>query len=74
MIFFDVLHPYYLPQYMPVSRELEKRGISCHFIVYQNDKQQKSIEEFIEDNFLEATWICNSEEALNYYINPMCEF
>ncbi|RTZ98978.1 MAG: CDP-glycerol--poly(glycerophosphate) glycerophosphotransferase, partial [Deltaproteobacteria bacterium] len=35
IIYFDTLHLYYLTQYLPVYRELVRRGIEAVFVFYR---------------------------------------
>jgi len=35
-VLFDLAHIYYLPQYLPIYKELTQRGIVCEFIFYGN--------------------------------------
>lgn len=68
MICFDVLHPYYLPQYLPVMGELISRGESVHFIVYRSEEQQAALDVLVEQYQLDVTWVDNEEQALAYYL------
>ncbi|NRD72061.1 CDP-glycerol glycerophosphotransferase family protein [Shewanella sp. VB17] len=68
MIFFDVLHPYYLPQYLPVMRELISRGGAAHFIVYRSEDQQATLNALVLEYQLEVTWVDDSAQALEYYL------
>ncbi len=68
MICFDVLHPYYLPQYLPVKDELIKRGETAHFIVYRNPEQQAALDALVSQHQLNVQWVNNAEEALAFYL------
>lgn len=67
MIFFDVLHPYYIPQYLPVAKELGKRGEKVIFVVYHNEDQQHAIKSLIANEQLNVMEVKNKEEALALY-------
>lgn len=69
MICFDALHPYYLPQYLPVMHELLKRGESVHFVIYRSKEQQAALEHLVEEYQLSVTWVDNQQQALAYYID-----
>ncbi|WP_083700183.1 CDP-glycerol glycerophosphotransferase family protein [Shewanella sp. UCD-KL12] len=68
MICFDMLHPYYLPQYLPVMDELIARGESVHFIVYRSEDQQVALDALVKQHNLPVTWVDNVEQALAYYL------
>lgn len=68
MICFDVLHPYYLPQYLPVKDELNKRGESVHFIVYRNFEQQTALDALVSEHQLNVHWVDDAEQALAFYL------
>ena len=63
-----MLHPYYLPQYLPVMDELIARGESIHFIVYRSEDQQAALDALVGKHKLTVTWVDNEEQALNYYL------
>ena len=67
MIFFDVLHPYYIPQYLPVAKELEGRGEKVTFVIYQNKEQQQVIKTVVAAEQLNVIEVQNQEEALALY-------
>lgn len=68
MIFFDVLHPYYIPQYLPVARELEKRGEKVVFVIYHNQEQQLATESLVATEGLNIIGVKNQVEALSLYL------
>ncbi|WP_394129186.1 CDP-glycerol glycerophosphotransferase family protein [Shewanella maritima] len=68
MICFDVLHPYYLPQYLPVMVELQSRGEKVHFVIYRNSAQQAALDFIVEQNCLEVTWVDDETQALSIYL------
>ena len=51
MVFFDVLHAYYLPQYRPVAAELKKRGHSVTFVVYAGAGLDAEVEKIEKEGF-----------------------
>ena len=67
MIFFDVLHPYYIPQYLPVAKELSQRGLKVIFIIYHNNEQQQATNTVIASEQLKVVEVQNQEEALVLY-------
>lgn len=68
MIYFDVLHPYYLPQYLPVMNELLARNEQVHFVIYKSMEQQTVLDAVVELYQLPTTWVNNEEEALALYL------
>lgn len=68
MICFDVLHPYYLPQYLPVKSELNKRGESVYFVVYRNAELQASLDALVSEHQLNVHWVDDAEQALSFYL------
>lgn len=68
MICFDALHPYYLPQYLPVMHELQARGELVHFVIYRSDEQQAALDALVKEYQLSVTWVDNQEQALAYYL------
>ena len=74
MICFDVLHPYYLPQYLPVKDELIKRGETVHFIVYRSLEQQAALDTLVTQHQLNVQWVDNAEEALVFYLENKPEW
>jgi len=74
VICFDVLHPYYLPQYLPVKDELIKRGETVHFIVYRSLEQQAALDTLVTQHQLNVQWVDNAEEALVFYLENKPEW
>ncbi len=67
MIYFDTLHLYYLPQYLPIKDELAQRGVDCKFVIYRSGAQQSVLESFIKTHKLDCDWVDNPDDALNFY-------
>ena len=74
MIFFDVLHPYYIPQYLPVAKELKNRGEKVVFVIYHNKDQQQAAIKTIASEQLETIEVQNQEEALTLYLREKAEW
>jgi len=68
-IIFDVQEFYYLAQYLPVLRELEKRNISCTLVIYENQNFQNLLNKAIQQENLNAIWVKDKHKALDYYMN-----
>lgn len=69
-IIFDVMHLYYLPQYLPVADELLRRGHDVSFLFHKNaDTTLNGIcEKVIKSNDLTADWVDSTEMATSYYL------
>ncbi len=68
MICFDVLHPYYLPQYLPVAKELARRNVSVKYVIYTNEEQKNTLNHLVEQYSLDVVWVDDEVHALNYYL------
>lgn len=66
-IIFDVLHLYYLPQYLPVHKELVKRGIESKFVFYPSIHDDV-IREIISQQKLDSFWVEDEQQACDYYL------
>jgi CDP-glycerol glycerophosphotransferase (TagB/SpsB family) len=67
-LYFDTLHLYYLTQYLPVYRELERRGIRAVFIFYRNGATDKIVAQIIEKEQLPAIWVDSVNQAAACYL------
>ena len=67
MIMFDVLHPYYLPQYLPVRDELIRRGIAVRFVIYRQVAEPAVTISRATSAGLECSWVDNVDEAIALY-------
>ena len=56
-IFFDVQELYYLPQYLPVFKQLQKDNIFESKFIFHNGKFDDVINKIIADECLPATWV-----------------
>ena len=68
-VYFDVLHIYYIPQYLPVIKKLTKKGHKCVLIFYksQDAKLISVCNKFIADNRLSAVWLNDTSQAFAFY-------
>lgn len=67
--YFDVLELYYLPQYLPVAKELEQAGFRCIYVFYEKDDRKQQQLGVIEENSLEVKWVQNDSQAMELYLN-----
>ncbi|WP_076542068.1 CDP-glycerol glycerophosphotransferase family protein [Shewanella sp. UCD-KL21] len=68
MICFDVLHPYYLPQYLPVAEELKRRSVAVKFVIYNNSEQHSVLLSMVKRHQLDVVWVDDESAALDYYL------
>ncbi|NOX75889.1 MAG: CDP-glycerol--poly(glycerophosphate) glycerophosphotransferase [Gammaproteobacteria bacterium] len=73
-ILFDVHHLYYLPQFLPVYRVLQARGIECEFVVYRNTELQPVLDKAVADEELPVHWVDSEENARDYYRQQRAEW
>jgi hypothetical protein len=66
-ICFDVLHLYYLTQFLPVLRVLTARGVDCRFCFYRDAQMQRTLDQVIEHEALAVVWVESQEQAASYY-------
>ncbi len=66
-ILFDVHHLYYLPQFLPVYRVLQARGVACAFVIYRNAELQAVLDKVVADENLPVHWVNSVEDARDYY-------
>ncbi|WOH39380.1 CDP-glycerol glycerophosphotransferase family protein [Thalassotalea fonticola] len=72
-VIFDVLHLYYLPQYLPVHQELKKQGIITSFVFYHGIHDDV-INSIISENELPHIWVDSEQQACNYYLNEKAQW
>ena len=72
-VIFDVLHLYYLPQYLPVYKELCKQGASCSFVFYPSIHDD-IIKKIIVDEQLDSIWVNDDEEACAHYLKQHADW
>jgi hypothetical protein len=66
-ICFDVLHLYYLTQFLPVLRALAARGVDCRFCFYRDAEMQRALNQVIEHEGLPVVLVESQEQAASYY-------
>lgn len=66
-ICFDVQELYYLPQYLPIHRELLKRGQANTQFIFYHGQFDAVIEKIIDRENLNHAWVASQAEASNYY-------
>lgn len=64
---FDSPHLYYLTQYLPVYRELERRGIGCRFVFYSETGMTEAARRVIRRERLPRVWMADDRQSARYY-------
>jgi len=64
---FDIAHLYYLPQYLPICHELQRRGAVCELVVYADEERTAVLEQAIAEAGLPSHWVASENEALAHY-------
>lgn len=72
-VIFDVLHLYYLPQYLPVHQQLSEQGESTAFVFYHGIHDDV-IQGLIEKYQLTHIWVTNAEQACQYYLEQQANW
>ncbi|WP_371376913.1 CDP-glycerol glycerophosphotransferase family protein [Thalassotalea aquiviva] len=72
-VIFDVLHLYYLPQYLPVHHQLKQRGIDTSFVFYPS-KDDAVIKQIIANEQLASHWVKDDKEASAYYLEQAADW
>lgn len=67
-IFFDVQELYYLPQYLPIYKQMLKENVFESKFIFHNGKFDDVIKKIIKDECLPAIWVENKNHALKFYL------
>ncbi len=67
-LLFDVQELYYLAQYLPVFKALEREKVSCEFVIYENPQFNHLLNEAVKDDDLPVHWVKDKHGALSYYL------
>lgn len=73
-IIFDTLNNYYLPQYLPIYRQLLKRGHDLSFVSYRNKDDEKKIQNLFDQERLNTTWVDGTQAAEAYYLKEKADW
>lgn len=72
-VIFDVLHLYYLPQYLPVYHELKKHQCQVEFVFYHSIHDD-IIKGVIAQEQLSAQWVSNESQATEFYLSQQADW
>ena len=67
-VVFDTLNIYYLPQYLPVFRELQRAGHESKFVCYLNKNKKHLFAEVFERLGAECYWVEDARQATDLYV------
>jgi len=73
-VYFDILHLYYVPQYLPVKNALEAKNIECVFILYQQEHLNNTLESYVKNHNLNYVWVNDRKEAKKIYLEAKPEW
>lgn len=73
-IIFDVLHLYYLPQYLPVYLQLKKERASDALFVFYHGIHDQIIEKIIAQEQLDHIWVSTPEQATRFYLEQKADW
>ena len=73
-LLFDVQELYYLAQYLPVFRELQRHGVRCEFVIYENPGFAHLLKKAVEEEGLPARWVRDKHHALACYLEQKADW
>ncbi len=73
-IIFDVLHLYYLPQYLPVYHQLINSQAGSAKFVFYHGIHDSIINEIIEQEALDHIWVENEQQATEFYLAQQADW
>lgn len=73
LVIFDVLHLYYLPQYLPVHKLLKQNGITTRFVFYPSIHTDV-IKNIIRDEQLDSIWVADEHQSAQFYLEQKADW
>lgn len=73
-LIFDVLHLYYLPQYLPVYNELLKEHGNEAIFVFYHGRHDEVINKLIQQQNLNYKWVNNEQQARDFYTKTAADW
>lgn len=73
-IIFDVLHLYYLPQYLPVYKQLLKENAGEATFVFYHGIHDATIQDIIAQENLNYKWVENDVQAVEFYLQEKADW
>lgn len=69
LVYFDVQQLYYIPQYAPVQKQLEKLGSECVYVFYYDHSLLKQQQAVAATLGVRIVWVKDQQEAREIYLN-----
>ncbi len=66
-VIFDVLHLYYLPQYLPLYHQLLNTQAGKATFVFYHGIHDEIIDKIIKEEHLDCIWVDNEQQAAKFY-------
>ena len=73
-LLFDVQELYYLAQYLPIFKELQRRKVCCEFVIYENPQFAHLLKKAVVEDALPARWVKDKRHALAYYLEQKADW
>ncbi|MFC1524142.1 CDP-glycerol glycerophosphotransferase family protein [Thermodesulfobacteriota bacterium] len=67
LILFHVEHVYYLPQFLPVAKELDRRGADCRFTAIDSDSRNELLQCIADREGINLEIVGNNAAAVDLY-------
>lgn len=74
LLIFDVLHLYYLPQYLPVYHQLLKSNKGSAKFVFYHSIHDDVIKDIIAQENLDHIWVDDEKQALTFYQSEQADW
>jgi hypothetical protein len=68
-VYFDVQQLYYIPQYLPVQKQLEARGATCIYVFYRDTKLEPQQRLVAKSLGCEVKWVESEIQAKHLYLS-----
>ena len=73
-VIFDTKNIYYLPQYLPIYKQLIVRGHEASFLCYHSKNKQSQLEPMLEKLSLPIQWVRDSDQAIAFYLQQKADW
>lgn len=68
-VFFDIQHLYYVPQYLPVFKKLESKGVKCEFLLYRQEDLNDVLLNYSDRHNLTYRCVNDCQQARDVYLD-----
>lgn len=73
-VIFDTRNIYYLPQYLPIYRELVKRGHEVGFVCFHNKTDEAVATQIFDRLGFSPVWFDDREQSIEYYLEQKADW